>query len=77
MTKLLVIFIRAYQYLLSPFLGNNCRYHPTCSDYACQAVHAHGPLRGLWLALRRIGRCHPWSAGGHDPVPPYPAAKNN
>lgn len=72
MTKLLVYLIRAYQYLISPFLGNNCRYHPTCSDYACQAVHAHGPAKGLWLALKRIGRCHPWSAGGHDPVP-----KNN
>jgi putative membrane protein insertion efficiency factor len=77
MTRLLVHLIRAYQYLVSPFLGNNCRYHPTCSDYACQAVRAHGPLQGLWLALRRIGRCHPWSAGGHDPVPDRPVAKNN
>jgi len=69
MSKLLVALIRAYQYLVSPFLGSNCRYHPTCSDYACQAVHEHGPLCGLWLALRRIARCHPWGAGGHDPVP--------
>jgi putative membrane protein insertion efficiency factor len=69
MSKILVWFIRAYQFLISPFLGANCRFHPTCSDYACQAVHDHGPLRGLWLAARRIGRCNPWSAGGHDPVP--------
>lgn len=69
MSKILVWFIRAYQYLASPFLGANCRFHPTCSDYACQAVHAHGSLYGLWLAVCRIARCNPWSAGGHDPVP--------
>lgn len=76
MSKILVWFIRAYQYLASPFLGANCRFHPTCSDYACQAVHAHGPLHGLWLAMRRIGRCNPWSAGGHDPVPPKIDSQN-
>jgi len=61
--------IRAYQLFLSPVLGNNCRYQPTCSAYAMEAVAVHGALRGSWLALRRILRCHPWGGHGHDPVP--------
>lgn len=69
MSRLLVHFIRAYQYLVSPFLGDSCRFHPTCSDYACEAIHVQGVAKGAWLALKRIARCHPWSAGGHDPVP--------
>lgn len=68
--RLLIGLIRAYQYLLSPWLGNQCRFTPTCSEYARQAVLTHGALRGTWLALRRVGRCHPWHPGGHDPVPP-------
>lgn len=68
--RLLIGLIRAYQYLLSPWLGNQCRFSPTCSEYARQAVLTHGALRGTWLALRRVGRCHPWHPGGHDPVPP-------
>lgn len=70
MSRLLLGLIRGYQLLVSPFIGAHCRYHPTCSDYACEAVRRHGALRGAWLALRRIGRCHPWAAGGSDPVPP-------
>jgi len=62
--------IRVYQLVLSPLLGSNCRYHPSCSEYAREAVLLHGPLRGTWLALRRMGRCHPWGGHGHDPVPP-------
>jgi len=69
MRKLLILSIRAYSYLLSPFLGNHCRYSPTCSQYAREAIETHGALRGLWLALRRVLRCHPWSRGGVDPVP--------
>ena len=61
--------IRLYQRFLSPLLGNNCRYHPTCSRYAYDALEVHGTLRGGWLALKRIGRCHPWHEGGFDPVP--------
>lgn len=68
--RLLIGLIRAYQYLLSPWLGNQCRFTPTCSEYARQAVLTHGALRGMWLALQRVGRCHPWHPGGHDPVPP-------
>jgi uncharacterized protein len=61
--------IRGYQYLLSPVLPPSCRYAPTCSSYAIEAVTRHGVARGGWLALRRILRCHPWTAGGFDPVP--------
>lgn len=62
--------IRAYRLLLSPLIGKNCRYHPTCSAYALEALERHGPIRGSWLAIRRIARCHPWGGMGHDPVPP-------
>lgn len=68
--RLLIGLIRIYQYALSPWLGNQCRFTPTCSEYARQAVVTHGALKGTWLALRRIVRCHPWHPGGHDPVPP-------
>ncbi len=61
--------IRGYQLLLSPLLGTNCRYLPSCSAYATEAVEKHGPARGAWLALRRILRCHPWGGHGLDPVP--------
>lgn len=69
MAKLLIILVRGYQRLISPFLGPNCRFTPTCSQYAVEALRKHGALRGTWLALCRIARCHPFSAGGHDPVP--------
>jgi putative membrane protein insertion efficiency factor len=61
--------IWAYRLTLSSFLGNACRYHPTCSVYALEAIDTHGPLRGGLLALKRIGRCHPWGGSGVDPVP--------
>jgi putative membrane protein insertion efficiency factor len=72
MRALLIGFIRFYQWCVSPLLGANCRYYPTCSCYAQESIERHGALRGLWLALRRIGRCHPWHPGGYDPVPDSP-----
>jgi putative membrane protein insertion efficiency factor len=69
MRKILTVLISVYQYAISPFLGNNCRFHPTCSCYAQQAISRHGVVRGGWLSLRRISRCHPWHEGGIDPVP--------
>ena len=69
MRRLLILLVRGYRLLLSPWLGQHCRFHPTCSVYAETAIAQHGALRGTWLALRRLGRCHPWHAGGFDPVP--------
>jgi len=65
----LIALLRAYRLLISPMYGQVCRYHPSCSAYALEAVEKHGALRGSWLAVRRLGRCHPWAAGGYDPVP--------
>ena len=65
----LILFVRAYQVALSPLLGGQCRYYPTCSAYAIEAIERHGGVRGAWLAARRIGRCHPFRPGGYDPVP--------
>lgn len=71
MRLILRILIRGYQLLVSPLLGPRCRFHPSCSQYALEAIELHGALRGTWLALRRLSRCHPWHAGGYDPVPPH------
>lgn len=65
----LILLIRAYQYLLSPWVGQHCRFYPSCSCYAVTAIERFGSWRGLGLAIRRIGRCHPWHPGGIDPVP--------
>ncbi len=72
MTPLAWVFslpIRAYRAIFSPIVGHNCRYQPTCSAYALEALKTHGGLKGGWLTLRRIGRCHPWGGMGYDPVP--------
>lgn len=73
MQRLLLLLVHAYRYLLRPVLGNHCRFHPSCSSYALEALHTHGAARGLWLSLKRLGRCHPWHPGGYDPVPPRKA----
>jgi putative membrane protein insertion efficiency factor len=70
MKTLLICIVRAYRLVLSPMLGQNCRFYPSCSSYAIEALQTHGALRGSWLAARRLGRCHPWNPGGVDPVPP-------
>ena len=67
--KLLVLPIRFYQYAISPLLGPSCRFTPTCSEYAKQAILKHGPITGLGLAIWRILRCNPWGGSGYDPVP--------
>ena len=69
MRQVLIILIKAYRYLVSPWLGSHCRFYPSCSQYALEALQEHGAVRGSWLSLRRLSRCHPWHAGGVDPVP--------
>jgi len=69
MRALLLNAIRLYQLTLSPWLGRQCRYEPTCSHYAAEAISRFGAGRGVWLALKRLGRCHPWGRSGYDPVP--------
>lgn len=75
MKTLLLLLLRAYKLGVSPFLGQNCRFYPTCSDYAAQAIREHGPARGGWLAAKRLCKCHPWHPGGLDPVPQNPSGK--
>ncbi|MEJ8756270.1 membrane protein insertion efficiency factor YidD [Pontibacter sp. H259] len=67
--KLLLGLIWVYRHMISPLKPATCRYTPTCSTYALQAVTKHGPFKGSWLSLKRIGRCHPWGSSGYDPVP--------
>lgn len=69
MQTIFLALIRAYRYLLSPWIGGQCRFDPTCSVYAMQAIELYGPWRGGWLAIRRLLRCHPFCPGGKDPVP--------
>lgn len=69
----LILLVRAYRRFLSPLLGQQCRFHPSCSAYGLEALQVHGALRGTWLTARRIGRCHPFNPGGYDPVPPKKA----
>lgn len=64
-----IALIRCYQYCISPLKPQTCRYSPTCSSYSLEAVKKYGPVKGLWLAIKRISRCHPWGGSGYDPVP--------
>lgn len=73
MSKVFIVMIKLYQYMLSPLLGQRCKYYPSCSNYAMGALREHGVLRGLGLAGWRLLRCNPFSNGGYDPVPPRPA----
>ena len=70
LAHLFALPIRAYRLIGSPWVGHNCRYQPTCSVYILEALETHGAIRGGWLSLKRIGRCHPWGQSGYDPVPP-------
>jgi putative membrane protein insertion efficiency factor len=67
--RVALLIVRAYQLLLAPFSGGACRFEPSCSAYALEAIEMHGAVRGAWLALRRVARCHPFSRAGFDPVP--------
>ncbi|WP_299819532.1 membrane protein insertion efficiency factor YidD [uncultured Pontibacter sp.] len=67
--KIMLLLIWVYQHLISPLKPATCRYTPTCSTYAVQAINKYGPFKGGWMALKRIGRCHPWGGSGYDPVP--------
>ena len=69
MKTVLIALVRFYRYAISPMLGRNCRFHPTCSEYAIEAIERHGALRGGWMAAKRVGRCLPFNPGGYDPVP--------
>jgi len=69
LAHIVAVPVRFYRLLLSPWVGNSCRYQPTCSVYALEALEKHGAIRGSWLAARRIARCHPWGGHGYDPVP--------
>lgn len=73
--KVVILPIRGYQLFISPMLGPRCRFHPSCSQYAIEAVQTHGALKGLWLAVKRVLRCHPLNPGGYDPVPPVKSGK--
>lgn len=67
--KTILFLIIVYRYTISPFLGNRCRFYPSCSSYAEEAIKLHGVWQGVWLAVKRISKCHPWHSGGYDPVP--------
>ena len=65
----LLILIRGYQLIISPLLGSNCRFMPTCSEYAMESLRSHGIIKGIYLTVKRIGKCHPWGGHGYDPIP--------
>lgn len=69
LSKFLIGLVNIYRYLISPIIGPRCRFYPTCSTYMIEAIQLHGPIKGTWLGLKRLGRCHPYNEGGYDPVP--------
>ncbi|HRI23589.1 MAG TPA: membrane protein insertion efficiency factor YidD [Ferruginibacter sp.] len=64
-----ILLIKLYQWIISPWLGQKCRYTPTCSHYSIEALKKYGPIKGMWLTIKRVSRCHPWGGHGYDPVP--------
>lgn len=69
MRRIVIFVLTCYQWIVSPFLGDNCRFYPSCSNYAVEAIEVHGVIKGSYLAVTRISKCHPWHEGGVDPVP--------
>lgn len=67
--QIFIFFVRLYQWTISPLLGMTCRFHPSCSEYMIESLKKHGVVKGVWLGLKRLGKCHPWHPGGPDPVP--------
>lgn len=76
MRSVLILLLRGYKAGISPFLPSACRFRPTCSEYMLEAIQKHGAVRGVWMGVRRLGRCHPFHEGGYDPVPNFPRVKN-
>lgn len=74
---LLTLLIKAYRFMVSPLLGTNCRFHPSCSHYAQESITKHGAIYGVYLGIRRLLKCHPWHPGGLDPVPPTSKTNNS
>ncbi|WP_084546042.1 membrane protein insertion efficiency factor YidD [Marinomonas profundimaris] len=68
--KIFILLVKGYQFLISPLLGNNCRFYPSCSQYMIQAIERFGVIKGVYLGVKRLSKCHPWHEGGMDPVPP-------
>ena len=80
MRTILIAFVKVYRFVLSPFIGQHCRFTPTCSQYAIEAIEEYGAMKGSWMAVRRLSKCHPFHTGGWDPVPENPVntkSKNN
>lgn len=69
MKYLFIGLVRIYQLIISPWMPRSCRYHPTCSQYSIEALRKHGAVKGIWLTIKRVARCHPWGGSGYDPVP--------
>lgn len=69
MKKIFILLVKSYQFLISPLLGNNCRFYPSCSQYMIQAIEQYGVFKGMYLGIKRLSKCHPWHEGGIDPVP--------
>lgn len=69
LSAIIIVMIKVYQWIISPLIGPKCRYTPTCSQYSIQAIQKHGLAKGIWLTIKRVGRCHPWGGHGYDPVP--------
>ena len=77
MPRLIMFLIKIYSYALSPFLGRNCRFYPSCSSYTIEAIEKHGLVYGFYLAIKRLACCHPWHSGGYDPVPSSKTSKSD